>query len=95
MTMYRDIENCTRHATNPKPGDYWSDRLSPVCVVLATYLGQVAFCKATKEVDKDHWTWDLTNIESKTKSEFNKWLSYGSIPGYWGGSASRSSFVGS
>jgi hypothetical protein len=84
MPSSRDIEVCTKHATNPEPGDYWSDHLVGVCVVLAVYLGNVVICRTKKDIDADHWTWDLTKLDTFRISEFNRWLSYSEIPGYWG-----------
>jgi hypothetical protein len=61
---------------DPQPGDYWSDMLSPVLVVIEVTQGFVIFCEKTKETDPDHWTWDLTQKSVLTIEEFRDKLCY-------------------
>lgn len=71
------------HAKNPCPGDYWQEHCCGVCVVLSVEDGCVIYCKDRKPTDDHHWTWDLNKTDIKTLEEFNDWLRYSSIPGYW------------
>jgi hypothetical protein len=61
---------------DPQPGDYWSDMLSPVLVVVAVAHGFVIFCEKTKETDRDHWTWELKELKTLPLAEFQKKLTY-------------------
>lgn len=58
------------HASNPEPGDYWHEMLCPVCVVVSVSEGKVTICKTTKEVDPDHWTWDISKLETMKVEDF-------------------------
>lgn len=71
------------HAKNPQPGDYWHEMYVPVCVVLAVAAGVVIYCEKARDVGDDKWTWDLRSRSTKTLEEFDRWLAYGSIAGYW------------
>ena len=72
------------HASNPKPGDYWHECYSPVCVVLAVAAGVVIYCDTPKETDNG-WTWDLEGKrQAKSIQDFYKWLEYDTIPNrFW------------
>ena len=82
---YRDAQKELNkiRANDPKPGDYWSECFCGVCVVLAVENNRVTYCSTRKDVDRNHWTWDLDAKEIKTIEQFKKWLSYDSIDGYW------------
>jgi hypothetical protein len=71
------------HAKNPQPGDYWEEHFCGVCVVLAVEDDCVIFCNKKKDAGENKWTWDLDKTDIKTVDEFNDWLRYSSIPGYW------------
>lgn len=71
-----------KHANNPEPGDYWQDHMVGVCVVIAVDDMTVRTCR--KKLDCDGgWTFDYNHQYLETREEFRKWLSYGSIAGYW------------
>jgi hypothetical protein len=80
-----DVRN-HKHACSPQPGDYWSEHLVGVCVVLKVDEDSVTFCRQRVDVDDGHWTWDLHKQTRMTRDQFKKWLSYDS-PGmqdqYW------------
>ena len=62
--------------TNPKPGDYWSEMLAGICIVLEVTDNFIYICNKKLEVDDDHWTFDLTHITQLTKEQFIEYLSY-------------------
>ena len=73
-----------KHALDPKPGDYWQEMLCAVCVVLAVDNTHVTICKHKKDVDRNHWTWDLAHITTMSRNEFYRWLEYDTIPNkFW------------
>ena len=78
-----DFATCHEHARNPLPGDYWSDHLCPVCVVITTFANLVVICKTRKPVDSEHWTWDLTKLDTMKRHEFTRFLGNKHISGYW------------
>lgn len=65
-----------RHLADPQPGDYWNEMFSPICVVVERSRSAVIICKATKQTDPDHWTWDLAKLEAMTLPAFAEWLSF-------------------
>ena len=76
--MFNDETNL-EHATNPQPGDYWSEMIIPICVVIATMGNLVIYCSTKKDSeDGKGQTWDLEKLQSKTRDEFKKWVCYGS-----------------
>jgi hypothetical protein len=70
-------------AKDPRPGDYWNEMFSPVCLVVRRTDDKVYTYEKPYPVDKGHWTWDQTYIGEYTLEEFEQKLSYKSIPGYW------------
>jgi hypothetical protein len=83
MNNERDALN-RRCARNPEPGDYWQEMLMPICVVLAVTGDKVDLCKTIKQTrGGTAWTWDLAQRQEMTRAEFDEWLSYDSIDGYW------------
>ena len=78
------------HADDPQPGDYWSDHLRPVAVILGRVGKQIFLCRTTKDVDVNHWTWDLDKSELMPAAKFREWIAYRSIPGYWATVSPRS-----
>lgn len=72
-----------KHINDPMPGDYWHEMFTGICVVLAVDENNVTICRKKKDVDRDHWTWDLSEKEVMTRLDFKTWLSYGTIPGTW------------
>jgi hypothetical protein len=77
----RQLDN--EHLLNPQPGDYWHDRFCPAALVIDSGAFFVAYLSERKSVDSDHWTWDTSHVEVKSKSDFKKWLSYEHIEGTW------------
>lgn len=77
-----------KHALDPQAGDCWIERTG-VCIVLHVVGQTVIICKEKKQ-DNEVWTWDLDLIDTMTKDEFNKWLAYDSIEGYWAGVSPKS-----
>lgn len=83
-----------QHAETPEPGDYWTEMLCPVCVVVDVYGNNVIICKTKKNIDVDHWTWDLTKLEMMPKEKFRQWISYGdSGSGTWADCLSKHEWV--
>lgn len=80
-------------ANDPRPGDYWSDCLTPVCVVVERFGNNVVICKTTMEVDDDHWTWDLTKLEILTVDEFKQSLTYETNDRLWAECSANHSWV--
>lgn len=66
-------------ATHPKIGDYWHDMYCPVTVVVSVTEEHVFICEKTKDVDDQHWTWDLDKITSYTRADFLQRHRYGRI----------------
>ena len=77
-----------QHAANPPVGDYWEERFSPCFLVIEASKFSVSFLSKTKLVrnavtqEKDLF-WDVSHIETCTRAEFKKRVSYRSIPGTW------------
>lgn len=65
-----------KHLADPQIGDYWHEMYIPVCVVVGRGNDSVILCTKTKEVDSEHWTWDLGHIETRPLDDFAKWLKY-------------------
>jgi hypothetical protein len=72
-----------KHSADPQPGDYWSEMLCPMMVVVGTFCGHVAVIKKTISAGADRWTWDLSAVEIMKRDEFSKWPRYESIDGFW------------
>jgi hypothetical protein len=84
LSYTEQLQSDDVHARNPEPGDYWSDHLVGVCVVLAVKRNEVTLCKTKKDIGRDYWTWDLQQQSTMSKEEFREWLSYGPTSnGYW------------
>jgi hypothetical protein len=64
------------HRENPEVGDYWSECLIPICVVLFVSKNHITLCKKRKDVGPKHWTWDLEHIQTLSLDEFRQWISY-------------------
>lgn len=79
--MTRQIDE--QSATYPKAGDYWSEMLSPTCIVLEVDGEAVTLCKTKKYHAAEGWEWDLDTLVVTTRQQFKKWLSYDTCPGYW------------
>lgn len=71
-----------KHAANPQVGDFWQEFFHPCFLVLAATPFAVTFLSKTKRVDGD-LEWDASHIESCTPKQFERRVSYGSIPGTW------------
>lgn len=67
-----------QHINNPQPGDMWEERLVPICLVVKTNDYNV-FYRLPDRINK-RW---FKKIHSKSRDNFRKWLSYGSVPGTW------------
>lgn len=66
-----DITLNTKHRLDPRIGDYWHEMFTPIMVVIAVHPDRVMICKTIKSVAKDHWTWDLTKLDTVTREEFS------------------------
>lgn len=77
---FRDEDRNLRHADSPQPGDYWHEMFSPTCLVIAVSNFSVSLLKSVVEVDKDHWTFDVSKVTTMGRREFRKWLCYETIP---------------
>lgn len=71
------------HAADPKPGDYWHEMFNGIALVIDAGKFFVVYLSKKKDVDQNHWTWDTNHVEVKSRDEFKKMLSYGTIPGTW------------
>lgn len=80
-------------ANDPQPGNYWHEMFCPICVVVHRLPNHVVICKKTKDAGEGYQTWDLEKLEMMSLSEFKKWLSYESIPGYWADSWNNHDWV--
>lgn len=74
-----------KHLKNPQVGDYWHEMLVPVLVVLDVDDEGITVCKRTKQVDNNHWTWDLGKYEKMSREDFQYYLSRAGDPerGQW------------
>lgn len=66
----RDEAANIQHARNPEVGDYWHEMFCPVMVVLDVTSLHVIICKKKKDVDRDHWTWDVSETKHLTREQF-------------------------
>ena len=66
-----------QYVRDPQPGDYFSDMMCPVALIEKRDGQDVKVRKPNKE--RDAWG----PGEWMTLADFVKWLSYGSIPGFW------------
>lgn len=64
------------HALNPEIGDYWYDHFCPVYYVVDVGRFHIAVLHKTKDVDSNHWTWDIDDIKLMTRHEFNEKVRY-------------------
>jgi hypothetical protein len=79
-----DKEENIRRAAEPQPGDYWHECFMPVALVLQAGPFSVSYLHRQKAAGSDgRWTWDTADVATKSRKEFQAWLSYGSIPGTW------------
>lgn len=62
---------------DPQPQDYFTDHLCPVALILGRCGDGVKVAKPDHKRD----VWDDGHWMST--GDFFKWVSYGSIPGYW------------
>lgn len=76
MTYEERKRRDREHLFDPKVGDYWNEMFTPICVVLGRVGDSVLVCKTPKDVDGEHWTWDLARVETMTLAAFGAWLSY-------------------
>jgi hypothetical protein len=65
-----DKEMNTKHRLDPQVGDYWNEMFCPIMVVVAVHPDRVVICRKIKSTDKDHWTWDLTKLDTVTREAF-------------------------
>jgi hypothetical protein len=70
------------HVAFPQPGDYWHEMFCPYHVVLAFDGTNVIVCEKKVDVDKDHWTFDLSETKTYPLDQFRKKVTYGSIAGF-------------
>jgi hypothetical protein len=75
--MRFDPEVDDAHAINPQPGDYWTERLFAVCVVLEATETHVTICREKREQYGGLWSWNSGVTTTMTREEFNTWLRYG------------------
>ncbi len=66
---------------NPLPGDYWNEMFCPYFVVLEVRDDTLIVCDKTKEVDANHWTWDLEKAK-EVHRDYMDCVKYQSIIGY-------------
>ena len=69
-----------KHCNSPRPGDYWSEMLAPILVVIAVRGERVRICRKIKPVDSDSWTWDLEKSEVMSCSELSGHVHYDTMP---------------
>lgn len=66
----RDCAANILHSRDPQIGDFWHEMFCPIMVVLDVTPLHVIICDKTKEVDRDHWTWDTDAIKTLTREAF-------------------------
>lgn len=67
---------------DPLPGDYWNEMFVPYFVILEVWEnGNMIVCDKRKDVDRSHWTWDLSKAREVTK-EYMEEVRYQSIDGF-------------
>lgn len=64
------------HALEPKIGDYWHEMFVPILSVVDVGPWNVSVLRKTKEVDEEHWTWDVTEVTNMSRKEFYDFLHY-------------------
>lgn len=81
--MPKPTEERNIHAyAMPKAGDYWNEMFIPYFVILEVRTdGTLIVCDETKEVDSNHWTWNLQKAKHVYK-DYMKRVRYGSIDGF-------------
>lgn len=52
----------------------------PYFVVVDVDGHSILICDVKKDVDKDHWTWDLTKCRYATKDQLRSTVTYGTMP---------------
>lgn len=67
-----------KHAARPKVGDYWHECFVPICYVIAVTDQHVTYLSKTIPDGPDHFRFDETKPEVKTRAEFQAWLHYNS-----------------
>lgn len=60
------------HFDFPRPGDFWQEMFCPYFIVLGIEDDLFWICDERKEVDNNHWTWDLSKSKLVYKSYFNR-----------------------
>jgi len=84
VSRYDEMKRVSQeHAESPMVGDYWHEMFTPIVVILDVRGEWLTICRKRKEVDLQHWEWDLEHEEDIRAHELFEWLSYKSIPGYW------------
>lgn len=71
------------HCECPAVGDYWEDLFCPVALVVEVSDFSVSLLRKRVPVDAGHWTFDTDKVETMSRTEFRRWLSYGRTPGTW------------
>lgn len=67
---------------NPKPGHYWQEMFCPYFLVLEVIADNSFWvCDKRKEVDNEHWTWDLSQSKLVDKLYFSR-VKYTPISGF-------------
>ena len=64
------------HVADPQLGDYWHEMFVPYLVVLGKVGKQFLVCQKTKDVDRDHWTWDLDQLDLMTLKQIRERVTY-------------------
>src|SRR5690349_9556396 len=70
-----------KYVADPQPGDFWHEMYSPYCVVIDVdkKRGVVWICQKKKDVDADHWTWDLDTVEKVSMGMFKGIVKYANV----------------
>lgn len=77
--MKNNDELNLKHRDNPIPGDVWEEIFNLILVVVHVDNEVVVICKSKSDIDKDSWTWDLSKLDTLSRTDFSKYVTYSSM----------------
>ena len=78
VSIDRELYN-RAHAEYPQVGDYWHEMYCPYFMVLEVLENHVIICEKTKQVDNNHWTFDLDECKLISKEKLEKRVKYSTM----------------
>lgn len=67
------------HVEFPQVGDYWHERFCPYFIILEVLEDHVIICDKKKDIDRDHWDFDLSVCKLITKQELERSVKYSTM----------------